>query len=523
MNLVTIIIVLYFIVMILIGLWVRKLGVAETAEGYLLGGRMIGPVVTAFTLQSTSMSGYMFLGAGSETYNTGYWGLWYAIGDVGGGITNLSIIGRRMRRLSKILGSLTSIEYLEHRYQHTSVRAIAAAISIFFMALYVFAQFISAGKGLALVTGLDYKIALIFAVACIIFYTVMGGYFAVAYTDFIQGCIMIFGIQLILWTSIGKMGGFTAMNHLLAKIDPTYLSIWGKDLIHFGQWGVVAGAVGVFAIGYMGWPHVVVRHLAMDSPYTARIAGIWSTAFNLMFVVPPYVVGLAAIVLLPQLYDPEMAIFETAILLLHPVMVGIVMAGILAAIMSTADSLLLQTGSIAARDIFQRFIKPDISEKGFVAVSRGMVLLAGIVGVIVAIYSPPGVFALVVFATGVLGNAFMPSYIGAVYWKRANWQGCVASMLMGAISNTLWTTRGWQDITGLHPFFAGLILSTITYVVVSLLFPPPSLEIQEAVDQAQRIGLVPEVLERGAALEMRVEAKHVAEFIKERRQLQPGW
>ncbi len=155
------------------------------------------------------------------------------------------------------------------------------------------------------------------------------------------------------------------------------------------------------------------------------------------------------------------------------------------------------------------------------AVSRTMVLLAGVIGIIVAIYRPPGVFALVVFATGVLGNAFMPSYIGAVYWKRANWQGCVASMLMGAIANTLWTTQGWQDITGLHPFFAGLILSTITYVVVSLLFPPPSLEIQEAVDQAQRISLIPEVLERGVAPEMRVEAKHVAEFLKERRPLQP--
>ena len=206
------------------------------------------------------------------------------------------------------------------------------------------------------------------------------------------------------------MGGFTAANLALAEIDPTLLSIWGRDLAFQGQWGVVAGAVLVFSAGYVGWPHVVTRHMAMKRPTTARLAGTYATLWNLLFVSAPYIVGLLAILILPKLDDPELAIFQVADTLLPAAVTGVVMAAIMAAIMSTADSLLLQTGSIASRDLYERFIDPKASEQQMVWVSRVLVLAIGVIGYFVALLEPPAVAFVVIFATSILGSAFAPAF-----------------------------------------------------------------------------------------------------------------
>ena len=146
MNIALFFLIIYFVAMALIGVWKRS---STDSESYLLGDRSLGPVVTALRLQSSSMSGYMFLGAGSLAYTQGYFSMWYALGDIGGGIINLSILGRRMRKLSQKLGSLTSIEYLEHRYESKWVRLIAAPIALGCVFLYVLAQFVAGGSGLA--------------------------------------------------------------------------------------------------------------------------------------------------------------------------------------------------------------------------------------------------------------------------------------------------------------------------------------------------------------------------------------
>jgi sodium/proline symporter len=245
---------------------------------------------------------------------------------------------------------------------------IAASLSVFLLSAYVLAQFIAGGKGMALVTGLPYPVALLIALTVIIVYTFLGGYLAVAYTDFFQSLIMIVGVAWILGAALIHVGGLSSANAAIAEIDPTLLSVWGKGLGYHGQWGVVVGAVLIFSIGYMGWPHVVTRHMAMEQPRTARLAGAYATAWNLLFVSSPYLVGVLAILILPNLEDPELAIFQVAHTLLPAAVTGIVMAAIMAAIMSTADSLLLQTGSIASRDLYERFINPKASDREMVMV-----------------------------------------------------------------------------------------------------------------------------------------------------------
>ena len=483
--------VLYYVIVLGIGYWAMRHGGSEDLEGYLLGGRQVGPMATALTLQSTSMSGYMFLGAGGLGYTQGYWAMWFAAGDIGGGVLNLSAIGRRMRKLSQIFGALTSIEYLAKRYPSPAVRLFAGVLTVFLLGFYVLAQFIAGGKGMALVTGLPYPIALAIAVGIILIYTFMGGYLAVAYTDFFQSLVMLVGVLWIAIAALSELGGLTAANNAIAEFDPTLLSIWGKDLGFEGQWGVALGAVLIFSIGLLGWPHVVTRHMAMSQPATARKAGMWATAWNLFFVPTPYLVGILAVLLLPELDDPEMAIFEVAGLLLPAAGTGLVMAAIMAAIMSTADSLLLQTGSIASRDLYERFINPNASERQMVMVSRGLVLLIAMIGYVVALYEPPTVFAIVIFATSVLGSAFLPAYFCAVWWKKANTAGALSSMVVGASVAFGWEIAGMVETTQMAPMTAGVACSITTMIVVSLLtqkISPVPGYIVEVMDEAASVG-----------------------------------
>jgi sodium/proline symporter len=483
--------VLYYVVVLGIGYWAMRRGGGEDLEGYLLGGRQVGPMTTALTLQSTSMSGYMFLGAGGLGFTQGYWALWYAAGDIGGGVLNLSIIGRRMRKLSQVFGALTAIEYLEKRYPSPAVRLFAGTLTVFLLGFYVLAQFIAGGKGMALVTGIPYPISLAIAVGIILVYTFMGGYLAVAYTDFFQSLIMLVGVMWIVIAALSELGGLTAANNAISELDPTLLSVWGRDLGFQGQWGVVAGALLIFSVGYMGWPHVVTRHMAMAAPATARRAGIWATLWNLFFVPAPYLVGIMAILILPGLDDPEMAIFEVAGVLLPAAVTGLVMAAIMAAIMSTADSLLLQTGSIASRDLYERFINPHASEGQMVWVSRGLVLTIAVVGYIVALVEPPTVFGIVIFATSVLGSAFLPAYVCAVWWRKANTAGAMSSMIVGAFIAFIWEYAGLVETTQLHPMLTGVLSSSVTMVIVSLVtqkISPVPPHILDAMEEGAIVG-----------------------------------
>lgn len=329
MNIALLFLIIYFVAMAAIGVWTMKRSSNDT-ESYLLGDRSLGPAVTALRLQSSSMSGYMFLGAGSLAYTQGYFSLWYALGDLGGGILNLSILGRRMRKLSQKLGSLTSIEYLEHRYESKWVRLVAAPVALFCLFLYVLSQFIAGGSGLASVTGISFELSLLIAVGVIVIYTFLGGYLAVAYTDFVQAIIMLVGMVWIFVATLQYLGGFTAANEAVGEINPNLLTMWGADLSYHGQWGVIIGALLLFSIGYMGWPHVVVSHMAMKKPSVARTAGVYSTAFNVLFIPAPYIIGIFALLILPNLDDPQQAIFDTAKAVLPTFAVGIVMAAVMA-------------------------------------------------------------------------------------------------------------------------------------------------------------------------------------------------
>lgn len=486
MNVAVIFLVVYFLAMVGIGLWSMKKS-GNTSEDYLLAGRSLGPAVSALRLQSSTMSGYMFLGAGFKAYTEGYFSMWYALGDLGGGVLNLSVLGRRMRKLSKILGSITSIEYLEHRYDSGVVRVIAAVISLFCLFLYLLSQFIAGGSGLASVTGIDFNVALIIAAGVIVLYTFLGGYLAVAYTDFVQAIIMLVGMVWILVGALQAVGGLTAGNKAVGEINPNLLTMFGAEGQYYGQWGLILGALLIFSIGYLGWPHVVVSHMAMKKPSVARSASLYSMAFNIFFIPAPYLVGTLALVIVPNLDDSEQAIFEVAKTVLPNFAVGIVMAAVMAAIMSTADALLLQASTIASRDLAERFVFTNFSEKKMVTTSRITVLIMALGGIVLAIWQPPSVFGLTIFATTVLASAFVPSYVCAVWWKKANKVGAVASMLVGTAISVTWEVAGLTAATNIDPMVVGIVASTLAMAIGSLAtqqVAPVSKHIVDAINRA---------------------------------------
>lgn len=505
---------IYLVGMIAIGVyWSKK---TKDSEDYLLGGRSMGSVLTALTLQSTSMSGYMFMGGPAMTYQYGYFYLWYAVGDGGGAIFNVGILGKRMRRLSQILGCLSPIEYIEKRYPGRYTRAIAGVIAVCFVYGYVLAQFLSAGKTMSALLHIPLTIAIIVGAGVIVFYTFAGGYLAVAWTDFFQGIIMVLAMVVIFCLSWGQVGGLTGLNESLTAIDPTYTGMWGHNNEFYHQWGVVAGAVGIYLIGYMGLPHVVIRHMAMEKPSLAKQTVVIATVYNQLFIFVPYIIGMMGIVIFGEgYYDPEMIVLDLAYKLLPTVLAAIVLVAIMSAIMSTADAQLMLMGTMLGRDIYQRYINKDATDKQLMTVSRACVLVVGVLSILIALIQPPGVFQIVVFSFSTLGSSFLPSYVGAVWWKRGNTTGCVWSMIVGCIVSIVWELAGFTTSLGIHTFFAGVVISAIVYIIGSLVGQPPEQEIIDAIDRAACKTKIPAGIANANYKELAPETNSVISFLQE--------
>ena len=473
MRVEVIVLCVYFIGMIAMGLyWNKK---AKSSEDFMLGGRSMGPLVTALTLQTTAMSGFMFMGGPSEAYALGYFAIFYAVGDGAGGMINLTVLGRRMRRLSQLLDAISPIEYLEKRYESVPVKVIACIISVFGLACYVLGQFMATGKTLVTLFGFPLSVGLIVGVAVILFYTFVGGYFAVAWTDVIQGFIMIGSLIIVFVATMMKMGWFTGLNEKLAAIDPTLLSVWGRGNVYEGGYGVIAGAVGIYLIGYMGLPHSVNKHMAMGSPQTAKTSVVYATIWTQLFCFIPYFLGLAGLVIFTANpaglinNDPELVI---------PSLTSLEFPGVFAGLM-------LLIATIVSIDFYKRWLRPDASDRSVVIISKGSIIVVGIIGVTIAILNPPGIFSLIVDTFSFMGCAFLPSYVCAVWWKKANATGSVASMIAGGLVVQIWAQADLAVVTGCHQFFVGVIASTLAMIIGSNFGKPTSPEMCDLMERAK--------------------------------------
>lgn len=519
MRIEVVVLIVYFIGMIGMGLYWNKR--TKKSEDYMLGGRSMGPLVTALTLQTTAMSGYMFMGGPALAYSVGWFAVFYAVGDAGGGLINVSVLARRMRRLSQLLDAISPIEYLEKRYQSIPVKVIACVISVFGLSGYVLAQFLASGRTLVSLFDFPFAPGIIIGVGVILAYTFIGGYFAVAWTDVVQGIIMISALLAALLMSLNKLGGFSGLNQKLSELDPTYLSVWGKGLEYEGAYGIIAGAILIYLIGYMGLPHCVNKHMAMASPKTAKTTVVYATIWTQLFCFTPYILGLCGIILVPGLSadtgvkdNMEMVIPYLADKLFPGLISAIVLTAIMSAIMSTVAALLLLVGTLISIDIYKRWLSPDASDKRVVFVSRASIIVVGIIGLTIAIVQPPGVFGLVIFSFGVMASAFLPSYVCAIWWKKANATGSCASMVLGGGTAFIWTAAELEGKTAMHPFLAGVVISWIAMLIGSQFGKPTSSEMKDLMERAKgkKVKVSPKV-QAATSKNLTTENKAVSQFV----------
>lgn len=533
-----IVLICYFAGMIAMGLyWNRR---AKNSEDYMLGGRSMGPLVTALTLQTTAMSGFMFMGGPSEAFAMGYFAIFYAVGDAGGGLVNITVLGRRMRRLSQLLDCISPIEYLEKRYESIPVKIIACVIAVFGLSSYVLAQFLATGKTLVSLFGFPLEIGLVVGCTVILFYTFVGGYFAVAWTDVIQGFIMIGSLILIFVLMMSRMGWFPGLNEQLAALDPTLLSVWGKGNMYEGGYGVIAGAVLIYLIGYMGLPHSVNKHMAMEKPAAAKTSVLYATIWTQLFCFIPYFLGLGGLVLFTQ-GDPanmadteaarqalesaglingdrEMVIPSLANMMFPGVISGIVLTAIMSAIMSTVAALMLLIATIVSIDFYKRWLHPEASDRRVVVISKGTIIVVGIIGITIAILQPPGVFDLVVDTFSFMGCAFLPSYVFAVWWKKANATGSILSMILGGVTVQIWSRADLAVVTGMHQFFAGVIVAFAAMIIGSHFGKPVSPEMQDMIERAKGKKIaVSKNVQVATSKHLNTETKAISQFVFQRR------
>lgn len=364
--------------------------------------------------------------------------------------------------------------------------------------------------------GFPLAIGLPIGAAVILIYTFIGGYFAVAWTDVIQGFIMIGALIGVLILSMVNVGGFTGLNNRLAAIDPTYLSVWGQGERYHGAVGMIAGSILIYLIGYMGLPHCVNKHMAMESPKAAKKSVVYATVWTQFFCFTPYILGLFGIILLPGLSgsDVELVIPKLADMMFPDVISAIVLTAIMSAIMSTVAALLLLIGTMISVDFYKRWINKDASDKKVVLLSRASIIIVGIVCIIIAIIQPPSIFGLVIFSFATMAAAFLPSYFCAVWWKKANATGSCASMLVGAATAIVWTAKDLESTTSIHAFLAGLIPSIIAMIIGSQFGKPTSSEMKDLMDRCRgKRGDVSPKIHAAASSNLTSENKAVSQFV----------
>ena len=500
-------IILYMAGMIAIGVLFNRKGATETSHGFYLGGRSLGPVVTAMSAEASDMSSYLLMGLPGLAYLAGLAEVtWTAIGLSIGTYLNFLLVARLLRRYSERIGAITIPDFYARRYgdkKHV-LSCIAAIIIIIFFIPYTASGFKAVGTMFNSLFNLDYHIAMIIGALIIITYTTMGGFLAVSTTDLIQSIFMSIALVIIVFFGIDKAGGFGAVMEN-ARALPGYLNLsQGYDAANhaastFGGFSVVTTLA--WGLGYFGMPHILLRFMGIRNEeelvLSRRIAAVWvvlSMGIAILIGVIGYSVSVAGgIPMLTTSSDSETVIIKLAYLMsehgfIFALFAGIILSGILAATMSTADSQLLAAASSVSQDLAQEFLGIKLSNREQMRAARATVIGIAAVAVILAWNPNSSVFRVVSFAWAGFGAAFGPQMLLALFWRRSNRQGALAGLVVGAAMIFIWKfliapMGGWLAVYELLPAF---LLSLAANVIVSLATPAPEKAILDIYDEVHR-------------------------------------
>jgi len=452
---------------ILIGLLTLRR--TRSQSDFLIGGRSMNRVVVALSAVSSGRSSWLVLGVSGMAYTLGAGAVWAVVGYILAELFQFIYIGRPLRRESERYGSLTLLDYFESRFGDRAqiIRITGVIIIALFMTAYVAAQFNAGAKALSTALNIHLLLALAMAGVLVMVYMVMGGYIAVAYNDVVRAVIMIIGLVIFPVYGLIQIGGVNALLDVLNTLNPALV-----DPVSLGM-GALVGFVGI-GLGSPGQPHIVVRYMSVNDPEKLRSAAVIGTFWNVVLGWGAVFIGLlgrAAVPLVNNLpdQDPEMIFLVLSSDYFGPVIYGLLVGGIFAAILSTVDSQLLVVASTFVRDLYEKTIKKDIEldEARLLRLNRIVVVLVGFAALIVAYIAQDLVFWLVLFAWGGLGAAFGPALILSLYWKKTSRSGIVAGMITGAIVTILWK-QFLKEPTGIYELIVAFPAALIAIVIGSI-------------------------------------------------------
>ena len=493
-------IVAYLAVMILVGIYYSKRSTKDVGDFYL-GGRKLSPLVAAMSAEASDMSSWLLMGIPGLAYFTGLAdAAWTIIGLAVGTYLNWLIVAKRIRRYSVVAGnSITVPEFFSRRYHDNKniLMAVAAVVIIVFFIPYTASGFAAIGKLFNSLFGWDYMTAMIVGAVVVVLYTVLGGFMAVSTTDLIQSIVMTIALLTIVIFGIHTAGGWSAVcenaNSIAGYISLTELgNISTNTASGYGPLTIISTMA--WGLGYFGMPHILLRFMAIKDEnkikVSRRIASIWVTIAMAVAVVIG-ITGFAmsrngSIISFDSASAAESVIVKIADLLSTygvgaAILAGLVLAGILASTMSTADSQLLAASSSVSENLLRDVFKVKMDHKKTMWAARLTVVVIAIIGVFLAKDPNSSVFSIVSFAWAGFGAAFGPVVLFALFWKRSTKWGAFAGMISGGAMVFIWKylVRPLGGAWNIYELLPAFIVASIFIVVVSLLTPAPEKEIIE--------------------------------------------
>ena len=490
-------ILVYLIGMLIIGFhFARK---NESSSDFYLGGRTLGPYVTAMSAEASDMSSYLLMGLPGLAYLSGLADVgWTIIGLAAGTYLNWLFTAKRLRRYTHVTGSFTLPQFFSKRFrdERSVLSAIAAVIIIIFFIPYTASGFAACGKLFSSLFGINYMGAMIVSAIVIVGYTAAGGFLAASMTDFIQGIIMTIALLFVLIFATVSAGGIDAVMQN-AKELPGYLNMTATYVEKTGEaapYNLLQIITTVsWGLGYFGMPHILLRFMAIDNEknlkISRRVASIWVVvAMAIAVAIGVTGRGLSNAGLVDQLSgnSTETIIVRIADLLSHygilpALMAGLVLSGILASTMSTADSQLLAASSSVSENILREALRLKISEKKSMLAARITVVAIAVLGVIIARNPDNSVFGIVSFAWAGFGASFGPLVICALFWKRTTFPGAVSGMIAGGVMVFVWKylIKPLGGVFGVYELLPAFIVGIAAIVIVSLCTKAPSKEIED--------------------------------------------
>ncbi|MDH3216766.1 MAG: sodium/proline symporter [Candidatus Krumholzibacteria bacterium] len=465
----------YLAVLLVCGLTASKL--MKKLDDFLLAGRRLGALSAAISERASGESAWFLLGLPGAAYAVGFTEFWSVIGIALGIFASWSLIALHLRMQTERLGALTLPDYFEARFEDSpyalrrTLRILSTVIIILFYTGYVAAQFVGGGKILNATFGIDPSWGIIIGATVVMLYTMLGGFLAVVWTDVVQGIMMASVALLLPIVGIVKLGGAQAFAGGLDSFGPDFLSMnAGKTGAAF-VFGVMLGSLS-WGFGYLGQPHLLSRYMAIrkaiDIKRGTLIAMVWTL---IAYWGAPLIGIVAAATFGPGISDPETVMPLLARELMPGWIAGFMIAGAVAAMMSTADSQLIVVTSSLVEDVYVKMFRPQTSPGRLVFLSRAATALASGVALVLAFGSTELIFDMVAYAWSGLGASFGPPLVLALRWRRTTAYGVLAGMLSGTISNIIWKNVSVLS-EGLDLKLATFVISLILTVLVSLATQP---------------------------------------------------